>query len=658
MKRNIYLKTVPVTEALTTARAALDRQGLIGTETIPAQDAAGRVTAEPIFAKLSSPTFHSSAMDGIAVHAEDTFKAREGRPLLLERGTGFLPVNTGNPLPREYNAVIMVENVSPEDSDNVEDATRVAIEAPAYPWQHVRRIGEDIVATELLLPRNHELTAYDVGALLSAGIWEVRVRERFKAAIIPTGDEVLDFTARPEPRAGQVVESNSQVLAALAASRGIEIRRVPPVPDEIDALKEAVSNALKSDAHAVIIGAGSSAGSRDYTREIMESFGQVLVHGIKAMPGKPSLIGVASGEYGGKLLIGAPGYPVSAVICYEELLFPLADWLLRRINPVRSKVQVELTRSSPSKLGTEEFLRLSVGRVGGKYVGIPLARGAGMITTLTRAQAMVRIPPESEGIQGGEPVTAELLVPSNTLDSVLVVVGSHDNTLDLLADMLMAPAGPEAEPIRLASTHVGSMGGIRAVAQGSCHMAGSHLFDPETGDYNFPFMRKYAPDADAVLVNLAVRHQGFIVAAGNPKNINGAQDLARQDVTFINRQRGAGTRVLLDHHLKLENIRPADVTGYDKEEYTHMAVAVNVATGAVDCGLGVMAAAKALGLDFVPLARERYDLVIPRSHLDDPRVGAVLDLLKTEEFKKRVRDMGGYETPLTGEVMEPGTPLP
>jgi putative molybdopterin biosynthesis protein len=658
MKRNIYLQTVPLTEALAVVKKALTPKALIKSETIPAHKAAGRVTAQPIYAKLSSPTFHAAAMDGIAVNAEDTFAAREGNPLTMEAGTGFAAVNTGNPLPAGFNAVVMVENVVPEDADSVENASRVSIEAPAFPWQHVRRIGEDIVATELLLPRNHELSAYDVGALLSAGIWEVTVHERFKIRVIPTGDEVLDFTLRPEPEAGQVVESNSQVLASLAAARGLDVMRVPPVADDLDTLKAAVREALESDAHCVVIGAGSSAGSKDYTRAVMESFGQVLVHGVKAMPGKPTLLGVTSPEYGGKLMVGSPGYPVSAVIAYEELMFPIADWLLRRVTPKRPTVPVELTRNAPSKLGTEEFLRLSVGRVGHKYVGIPLARGAGMITTMTRAQAMARIPADSEGAEQGKTLDAELLVPENALEQVLVVVGSHDNTVDLLADALMDPANPEAAPVRLASTHVGSMGGIRAIAAGSCHMAGSHLFDPETKDYNFPFVNKYAPDADVVLVNLAIRHQGFIVPQGNPKKVHGIEDLAREDVRFINRQRGAGTRVLLDHHLKQAGIRPSGVNGYDKEEYTHMAVAVNVATGTVDCGLGVMAAAKALGLGFSPLARERYDLIIPKAHLDDPRVRAVLDLLADDGFKERIEAMGGYETQLTGQIMKPGTPLP
>jgi len=385
----------------------------------------------------------------------------------------------------------------------------------------------------------------------------------------------------------------------------------------------------------------------------MERFGSVLVHGVKAMPGKPSLLGVASPEFGGKLMVGAPGYPVSSVVCFEELLAPLAAWLTRKFAKRRPQIQAELTRRVPSKLGMEEFLRLSIGKIGSKYVATPLARGAGMITTMTRAQGLARIPANSEGVDAGETVVAELFVPGAALDGILVAVGSHDNTLDLLADALM---GLET-PIRLASTHVGSMGGLMAAKGGSCHLAGTHLFDPETGDYNFPFTEKYLPNHDVTLVNLAIRHQGLIVATGNPKNIATVADLVRNDLRFINRQRGAGTRILLDYHLKQAGIDPATVSGYDKEEFTHMAVAVNVLTGAADCGLGIMAAARALHLDFIPLARERYDLLIPSELLDDPKIQAVLKLLANDEFKQRIITLGGYETTLTGQYMQPGMKL-
>ena len=642
-RRNIYLKTIPPAEAIEKARAALDRDRLGGTETVAVSEAAGRVTAAAVYARYSAPAFHAAAMDGIAVRAERTFTAREGWPLRLEPETDFLPVNTGEPLPAGMDAVIKIEETV-ETADGA-----VFIEAPMFPWRNVRRVGQDIVATELMLPRNHQLSPYDIGALLSVGVWEIEVRQRVKLVFIPTGDEVLDFTLRPSPGLGQVIESNSQVFCALARSWGAEPRRVPPVADDPQALRAAVRQALASDAQVVVVGAGSSAGERDFTASVFAELGEVLVHGLAVSPGKPTLLGVAEG----KLLVGAPGYPGSAIVCFEEVLAPLVAWLGHGAPPVRERLAVRLTRKTPSRLGTEELVRLAVGRIGGEAMAVPLGRGPGMISNLTRAQALLRVPAASEGVEQDATIEAELLVPASTLDSVLVHVGSHDNLLDLVADELMG----QAAPLRLVSSNVGSLGGLTAIRNGSAMLAGTHLLDPDSGDFNFPFLDKYLPGIEVLVLNLAIRHQGLIVPKGNPKALRGIADLARPDLSFINRQRGAGTRILLDYQLQQAGLNPATIRGYDREEFTHMAVAVNVLSGAADSGLGIFSAARALGLDFVPLARERYDLVIPRRFIEDHRIQALLALLQREEFKVRIAGLGGYETPLTGQVMVPGLGL-
>ncbi|MGL1864079.1 MAG: molybdopterin biosynthesis protein [Pseudodesulfovibrio sp.] len=648
-KRNIYLETIPPEEAIARAKAALDRDVLLSTETVPTHEAAGRVTAGPIFARYSSPTFHAAAMDGIAVKAESTFMAREDEPTQLDHGDGFLFVNTGNPLPEGMDAVIMIENIVQKDE------VTVFIEAPAFPWQHVRRIGEDIVATELLIPQNRELTPCDIGALLSAGIYEIEVREVIKSIFMPTGDEVLNFLDKPAPQAGQVIESNSQVYMAYAASWGIKSAWTAPVPDDEDALRTAVMDGLKTGNHIVIVGAGSSAGSKDYSKRVFESIGKVLVHGIAVMPGKPTLIAVTDERsgYPGRLLVGAPGYPVSAVVCHEKILAPVISWLQGSAAPERPMAQVTLARKTPSKPGMREALRLAAGRIGDQIIAAPLARGAGMITTMTKAQAVAYISEDVEGAEAGEILNAELLVPADDLDRVMVHVGSHDNTLDLLANELMGLA----EPMRLVSSHAGSMGGLTALKEGAALFAGAHLFDPESGDFNFPFIERYLKDIDVTVVNLAIRHQGLIVAKGNPLNIQGIDSLTEENMVFINRQRGAGTRILLDHHLKTANINPRDVQGYDNEEFTHMAVAVNVLTGAATCGLGIYAAAKALDIDFVPLAKERYDLIIPTEYMQDERIRTLMAMIQSDEVKAKINYLGGYETDLTGQIMKPGVGL-
>jgi putative molybdopterin biosynthesis protein len=648
-KRNIYLETIPPEKAVDRAKAALDRSSLLHSEPIPTHEAAGRVTTWPVIARYSSPTFHAAAMDGIAVKAETTFSAREDQPVKLAHGTEFQFVNTGNPLPNGMDAVIMIENVLQQDE------VTVIIEAPAFPWQHVRRIGEDIVATELLIPQNRELTPSDIGALLSAGIYEVEVYEKVKAVFLPTGDEVLDFIAKPRPWAGQVIESNSQVFKAYADSWDIDATWSSPVPDDEDKLREAVLKGLSDGKQIVIVGAGSSAGSKDYSKRVFESIGTVLSHGISVMPGKPTLLAVSDERSGfpGRLLVGAPGYPVSAIVCYEKVLAPIVAWLKYVPPTKRNTAMVALARKTPSKPGMREALRLACGRIGDRLVAAPLARGAGMITSMTKAQAVAYIPEEVEGIEENEIIEAELLVSRDELDKVMVHVGSHDNTLDLLANELRSLS----EPLSLVSSHAGSMGGLTALKSGSALFAGAHLFDPETGDFNFPFINRYLPDLDVNVINLAIRHQGLIVAKGNPMDIEGIQSLARKDVRFINRQRGAGTRILLDHHLKEAGISPRDVLGYENEEFTHMTVAVNVLTGAATCGLGIYAAAKALNLDFVPLAHERYDLIIPSRYMEDPRIIKLIDLIRSDDTKTRINELGGYETTLTGQVMGVGMGL-
>jgi putative molybdopterin biosynthesis protein len=641
MKRNVYLHTLPISEAIQRIRHRLARDLLVAQEKVLAHEALGRILAEPVSARFSSPTFHGAAMDGYAVRAAQTFAARPGRPVRLTKGQDAIPVNTGTPLPHSFDAVLMVEHVTHETTEEV------ATETAVFPYQHVRRIGEDIVATELLLPRGRQISAYDVAALLTAGIWEVTVWQQPRLCFLPTGDEVLDFRTQPQPTPGAVVESNSQLVAGLLRPLGCLVDCLPPVPDQPAALEQAVRQAL-SQYHAVAIGAGSSAGAKDYSRMVMERVGEVLVHGLDIMPGKPSLLGVAEG----KLMVGIPGYPVSAAVCTEEVLIPILCWLGRIPQPQRPTVSVELARSTPSKLGTNEYLRLAIGRVGQRLVGMPLSRGAGLISTLVRAQGVSIIPAASEGMEAGAQIPVRLLTPESELERTVIIVGSHDNLLDLLADALMA----QDEPLRLASSHVGSMGGIAALREGRACLAGMHLFDPETEDFNFPFLAKYLPGVEVECVNLAIRHQGLMVAKGNPLGIRGIEDLTRPEVHFVNRQRGSGTRILLDHALHRAGLDPHHIQGYDHEEFTHMAVAANVHTGAASCGLGILAAARALNLDFIPLARERYDLVF-RTDLKDWRIQRILEVLQSPEFQSRIARLGGYETHLTGHFMRPGQGL-
>ncbi len=640
MKKEIYLKTTKVEDALKLVINELERDKLIKKETIKTATAVGRVSAASVFAKYSSPTFHSAAMDGVCTKAKKTFSARETNPVTLRKDKDYIPINTGNPIPSNMDAVIMVENIVQKTKNTIE------IFAPVFPYNNIRKIGEDIVATELIIPTNKTLTAYDVGALLTAGIWEIEVWEKVKIAFIPSGNEILNFKNNPKPKIGEVIESNSQILSSLCKLWDINFTLFEIVPDDETKIQQKVREVLKSDFHIVVVGAGSSAGSKDFTKKVFEEIGKVLVYGVSVMPGKPTILGKA----GDKLLMGAPGYPVSAVIAFENILSKIVFWLSRKKKDDRKKIKVKITKKVTSKLGFEEVVRLSVAKIGRQYIGVPLKKGAGTITSLTKAQAITKIPINSEGINESEKVEAELLVPEKELGSVLIHIGSHDNILDTISDMLMQ----QEEPIYMVSNNVGSMGGLIAVKQNACMFSGTHLFDPETSDFNFPFIKKYLPDVKFKLINLVIRNQGLIVPKGNPKNIKNFKDLKRKDVRFINRQKGSGTRILLDYHLKKEKISEKEIAGYDKEEYTHMAVAANVLTGIADCGLGILAAAEALNLDFIPCALERYDLFIPQKFFNTKKIQALLNLIKSKEFKQKVKKQKGYDISLTGKEMKEG----
>jgi putative molybdopterin biosynthesis protein len=637
MKRHIYLKMKTVEEARELFLSRFDLDGLLPPEEVSTSEALGRVTAEPVFARWSSPHYHSAAMDGYAVAAAATFGASQDKPKQLALGQEAFPVNTGNALPQGTDAVIMVENVHP-----VAEAV-IQIEAAAYPWQHVRKVGEDLVAHEMVVPEKTEINPYAMGALLAAGVTRLLVRRRPRVVIIPTGDELIavgDLEGGQVPP-GRIIEFNSVMLAALVEQLGGRPEICPIVADRRQDIKAALEAALDTG-DMVIINAGSSAGTEDYTAQVISELGEVLVHGVAMMPGKPTILGVVQG----KPVMGNPGYPVSAALSFDQFAAPLLAGLLGRRVPPRPLVAAQPAQKIPSKAGLEEFIRVTLGRVGDRIMATPLPRGAGTITSLVRADGLIRIPAGSEGVEAEKPVLTELLLSEEQLWQTLVVIGSHDNTLDVLATLLRRHH-PE---LRLSSAHVGSTGGLLALQNRRAHFGGSHLFDPETNSYNVAAIKRLLPELPLKLINLVHRAQGLMVLPGNPKNIQGFQDLTRPEVRFTNRQRGSGTRILLDYQLGQRQIAPAAIQGYDQEEYTHMAVAVNVLSGAADAGLGIMAAARALGLDFIPVVTERYDLVVPETTFVDERFQKLLAIIRSEEFQTAVAVLGGYDTKDTGSV--------
>ena len=659
---SVYLHDIPLPEAQTRLQQALEEAQLwrvLDVETIPLdENALGRVTAESIWAKLSSPHYHASAMDGFAVRADFTNGALPSKPVVLELGLQAEYVDTGDPLPGWANAVIPIELVESLDelghiTGEIRQPASIRIRASVAPWSHVRPLGEDIVATQLVLPAGHSLKPADLGAIAAAGHEQISVARKPRVAILPTGTELVPIGSKL--KAGDILEYNSLVLAAQIKAMGGEPTRYPITRDDLDLICERVLEAAQTH-DLILLNAGSSAGAEDFSAKVVENLGQLLVHGVAVRPGHPVILGAINHSRStineithrsSSLvpIIGVPGYPVSAALTIDIFVEPLiAQWLGRRPRELPVEAAT-LTRKIVSPAGDDDFVRVAVGRVGDKLLAAPLSRGAGVITSLVQAVGLALIPRGVQGMEAGETVQVSLYRNKSELERTIFCIGSHDLTLDLLAQFLAE------QDRRLASANVGSQGGLIALRRGEAHLAGSHLLNPETGEYNISYIRQYMPDIPVKVVALVGREQGLMVKRGNPKGIKSLDDLTKPEIQFVNRQRGAGTRVLLDYHLNLKSIGPERIVGYSQEEYTHLGVAAAIASGRADCGLGIAAAAQALDLDFLPFFQERYDLVIPKPFAEADLLAPLFSLLAERRFQDAVGQLPGYDVSVMGTIV-------
>jgi putative molybdopterin biosynthesis protein len=652
---SVYLHDIPLTVALARMEEALRAAGLagvLGVETAPLDEhALGRVLAEAVWAKVSSPHYHASAMDGFAVAARTTNGAQPTSPVTLALGSPEPPqaayVDTGDPLPGWADAVIPIENVEALSeggvmSKDIRMPAAIRIRAAVAPWSHVRPLGEDIVATQLVLPKGHVLRPVDLGALAASGHEDAGVARRPRVAILPTGSELVPIGSSLKP--GDILEYNSLVLAAQINEMGGEATRFPITKDDLELITEQVRQAAR-EFDLVLLNAGSSAGAEDFSARVIERLGRLLVHGVAVRPGHPVILGMLNVDGRSVPIVGVPGYPVSAALTIDIFVEPLiAQWLGRapRELPV---VPARLTRKITSPAGDEDYVRVALGRVGGELLAAPLSRGAGVITSLVQADGLVVLPPGLQGAEAGEKVQVHLYRTPAELERTILCIGSHDMILDLLAQYL-AQQGR-----RFVAANVGSQGGLIALRRGEAHLAGSHLLDPQTGEYNISYIRDYMPAIPVKVVALVGREQGLLVRRGNPKGIRSLADLAPREVRFVNRQRGAGTRVLLDYHLKLAGISADSIQGYNEEEYTHLGVAAAVASGRADCGLAIAAAAQALDLDFIPLFQERYDLIMPRQHADSELLKPLFSVLEDAGFREAVSRLPGYDVSVMGRTV-------
>lgn len=623
-KRKVYLEDKPRKIA---SKEFIEKSKLrTELETVPTQKALRRVTALPIYANLSMPHYHASAMDGIAVRAEETYKAHEQRPLHLKLDQQFQYVDTGNPIPHEFNAVIMVE-----DLQEIDEAT-VEIIAPATPWQNIRPVGEDVVCGEMILPQGHVLRSVDLGALLAGGVLELPVVKKPKVAILPTGNELVQPGTQMKP--GDIIEFNGTVFASFVEEWGGEPLLSGIVVDNPKQICEAIEKAAL-EADMIVINAGTSAGSKDYSVHVIDQLGEVFTHGVATRPGKPVILG----EVKGKPIIGVPGYPVSAYLALEWFLRPLIYHYQGIQEPKRETLNVRLGRRVVSNMGAEDFVRMNVGYVNGEYVANPLTRAAGVTMSMVRADGILVVPPDSQGIEQGEEVIIELYKPVEAISKAVLFTGSHDLSIDIISTLLRKHDIHR----QVISSHVGSLAGIMAIRKDEAHVTAIHLLDPETETYNLPYIKKYLNEKDVMVIPFLKREQGWIVPKGNPLNIKTLTDIVEKGAVYVNRQRGAGTRILFDSLLKNKSLISDQIQGYEREMFSHLSVAAEIKEKNNSVGLGIYSAAKAIGLDFIPVADENYDLVFTKDFYNSDGGKLFVEVIQSNEFKKAIEQLGGYK---------------
>ena len=628
-----YLNNVPLEQAVADYLEFLREHGMAyRTETVAAAEALDRVTAHAVYARICAPHYNACAMDGIALDAAVTFGASETTPVTLKE-TQYVRADTGDPLPKGCNAVVMIE-------DCVEMDGGITLYSAAAPWQHVRQIGEDVAAGDMILSSFTAIEPAMMGALLAGGVLHVEVLAKPRVGIIPTGDEIVAPSEHPAD--GEVMEFNSAIFSGMLRRFGAEPVTYPIVPDAFDTISEALSMAA-AECDAVLLCAGTSAGRDDDTAAIIRALGEVCFHGVAIRPGKPAVLG----RVGAKPVVGVPGYPVSGIVALMELVCPVIDALLMRPRAQAEHVCVTMGRKLNSSLKYREFVRATLGLdAEGRLAAVPLNRGAGVVSSFVKADCLIDVPQSCEGYDAGDRAQARLLRPVERIARTVRVVGSHDPLIDEAAD-LMRRADPGAF---VSSAHVGSMGGILAVLRGEAQLGGVHLLDERDGSYNESYVERFFPEGGVALVECVQRVQGLMTAPGNPKGIRAFAQISDAGVLYVNRQKGSGTRILCDFLMRREGIAADAVDGYAREETTHTAVAAQIASGTADCGLGILSAARIYGLDFIPICNERYDLLVGLDAMADSMVQSFLKVLQTEAFAGRLDRLGGYVLDRPGRI--------
>ncbi len=642
VRRKIFHKLVTPEEALEKLSEYIKLKPL-GTEEVSLEEALGRVLAEDIVAKVNSPPFDRSTVDGYAVRSVDVAGARENAPVKMKVigrvEAGEIPnvnvsqgeaveVATGAPIPPGADAVVMVE-FTRKIGENI-----VEVFKPVPPGGNVSQTATDVMIGEIIAYKGTIITPQIIGALAATGIDKVPVYKKPKVAIISTGNELVKPGA-PLPY-GKIYDVNSYTLYSLVLEDGGSPRLLGIIPDSYEEIRKILAFAIEN--FDVIITSGStSAGLGDLMYRVLDELGSpgVIVHGLKIKPGKPTIIAIVNG----KIVFGLPGYPVSCLMNYILLVKPVIRKLAGLKTTRPHVVKAVLPLRVFGEKGRRTFIPVALIRKG-KLIAFPVGGDSGSIARLTRSDGFIIVPENMSFLEENSEVNVYLF--SENYGSDLEVIGSHCPVLEEVIDKLR-------NKFSVRMLNIGSLGGLLAIKRGEADIAGLHLLDPETAQYNIPFIRKYNVK-NAILVKGYFREQGIIIPKDNPHGIRGFEDIIDKDVRFINRNKGSGTRVLIDiliskvaekRGVSAEDIK-GKINGYWIEAKTHFAVASAVKHGRADVGVGLRFIAEIYGLEFIPLKEEEYDFLISLDALNKEPVKEFIEYLRSKEIVEILNKTPGY----------------
>jgi putative molybdopterin biosynthesis protein len=629
-----FLEVVSAEEAQARFSRHLDLAPLPG-ESVPLDEALGRVLAADVAAAVDAPPFDRSNVDGFAVRAADTTGASDGAPRLLRLNDevivcGRAPaltvasgtataIATGGVLPRGADAVVMIEHTELIEAGPAAIDVRRAV----APGQFVSYAGSDIARGETLLRRGAHLTSREIGMLAGCGFDRADVVRRPTVAILSTGNELVrpGETLRP----GTVYDSNGEILAAAVAESGGVPVRLGIVADDAAALEAALRDAL-SRCDMVVLSGGTSKGVGDLSHQVVARLGEpgILVHGVALKPGKPLCLAVVNN----KPIVVLPGFPTSAIFTFHAFVAPVIRARAGLAAEAERTLDATLPVRLPSELGRKEFVLVALVAGDDGPIAFRTPKGSGAITAFSQADGFLAVDALSSAVEAGTHAKVTLIGDAHAPD--LVIAGSHCVALDAVLGAL-AERGLAARTIA-----IGSLGGVAAARRGECDLAPVHLLDPASGRYN-----AHLVEPGLALVRGWERLQGIVHRSGDTRFAGRtAADalktaLADPDCLMVNRNAGAGTRILIDQ--LLEGARPP---GYGNQPRSHNAVAAAVAQGRADWGVAIASVARLYGLGFLPLTPEFYDFLLVERRRDRPAVQAFLAALADPAVRARIAALG------------------